>query len=131
MQRRLLPLLEGLRIAEQVEPELHGFLLGIPTEELLDEGQWIEHDQASRQLAFEYVERGRGWRREEVLAFCQKRATSTTTLQTARTAPMTAEDRVGRRRAWDGDGMETLGVVGQAGDAAAVSEACGIPVIVG
>ena len=58
MQRSLLPLLKGLRIAEKVEPQLNGLLLGVPTEELLDEGQWTEHGKAAGSMEADGRERG-------------------------------------------------------------------------
>lgn len=73
MLRSLLPFIVGLRMAEQPEPQVDGILSCDPAEHFL---QLVS--EASEQVG------------SCTCTFCQKLTTSTTTRQTARTAPITA-----------------------------------------
>jgi len=100
MQGRLLPLLKGLGVAQELEPELDGALARVPAGELLDGGQRQGHDGraastrliAGQDMSEARCSRRRGRHGGEKRTRCQKVTTSTTTLHTARTAPMVTED---------------------------------------
>lgn len=82
MEGSLFPVLEGLGIAQQVEPELDRTLARVPGAKLLQQDNQKRLHNASQ--------RKRN-RNKDILTLCQNWATSTTTLQTATTNPIIAE----------------------------------------